>query len=70
MYQEQYTIKNIVKQPVFATNAVKSFVYTRFDEHITINENGMPVSDCICSFFNPKHISILLCNYSALKQES
>ena len=70
MYQEQYTIKNIVKQPVFATNAVKSFVYTRFDEHITINESGMPVSDCICSFFNPKHISILLCNYSALKQES
>ena len=33
MYQEQYTIKNMVKQPIFATNIAKSFVHTRFDEH-------------------------------------
>ena len=70
MYQEQYTIKNSVKQPVFTTNAVKSFAHSRFEENITIDENGMPQSDCICSFFNPKHLSALLCNYSALKQES
>ena len=69
MYQEQYTIKNMVKQPIFATNIAKSFVHTRFDEHITIGEDGLPKSDCICSFFNPKHISVLLCNYSTLKQE-
>ena len=70
MYQEQYTIKNTAKQPMFSTNAVKSFARTSFDEHITIDENGMPISDCACSFFNPKHISALLCNYSALKGES
>lgn len=70
MYQEQYTIKNTVKQPMFSTNAVKSFARSTFDENITIDENGMPQSDCSCSFFNPKHISALLCNYSALKGES
>lgn len=70
MYQEQYTLKNTVKQPMFISNTVKSFARAKFDEHITIDENGMPVSDCLCSFFNPKHLSALLCNYSALKQES
>ena len=70
MYQEQYTIKNTIKQPMFAANAIKSFARADFDEKITIDENGMPQSDCICSFFNPKHISALLCNYSTLKGES
>jgi len=70
MCQEQYTIKNAVKQPMFSTNIIKSFAHSDFGENITFDENGMPVSDGICSFFNPKHISALLCNYSALKEES
>lgn len=70
MCQEQYTIKNTVKQTIFTSNAVKSFAHSDFGEHITLDENDMPVSDGICSFFNPKHISALLCNYSALKEES
>ena len=70
MCQEQYTIKNNVRQPIFNTNIVKSFAHSDFSENITLDENGMPVSDGICSFFNPKHISALLCNYSALKEES
>jgi hypothetical protein len=70
MYQEQYTIKNTVKQPMFTANTVKSFAHSTFEENITIDENGIPQSDCLCSFFNPKHISALLCNYSALKAES
>ena len=70
MCQEQYAIKNNVKQPMFSTNAVKSFARADFGETITIDENGMPQSSGICSFFNPKHISALLCNYSALKEES
>ena len=70
MYQEQYTIKNTIKQPMYASNAVKSFARADFSETITFDENGMPVSNGICSFFNPKHLSALLCNYSLLKQES
>lgn len=70
MCQEQYTIKNTAKPPMLSTNAVKSFARSDFSENITFDDNNMPVSDGICSFFNPKHISALLCNYSALKQES
>ena len=70
MYQEQYTIKNTVKQPMFSPNVVKSMAKADFSENITIDENGMPQSDCLCSLFNPKHVSALLCNYSALKAES
>ena len=70
MYQEQYTIKNTVKPPSYTANAVKSFAHSDFDEIITFNENGIPESNGLCSFFNPKHISALLCNYSALKAES
>ena len=70
MYQEQYTIKNTVKQPVFTTNtAAKTFARSVFNDDIYIDENGMPQNRGICSFFNPKHLSALLCNYSALKQE-
>ena len=70
MYQEQYTIKGEAKPTAFSANAVRSFARADFNEHITFDENGLPISDGLCSFFNPKHISALLCNYSALKQES
>ena len=70
MYQEQYTIKNTVKQPIYTTNtAAKTFVKSTFNDDIYIDENGMPQNRGMCSFFNPKHLSALLCNYSALKQE-
>jgi hypothetical protein len=39
-------------------------------EHIEIDENGEPVSDGIISFFNWTHISALLRNYSALKEDT
>ena len=71
MCQEQYTIKNDMKQPIYITNAVKTFARADFAETITIDEETqLPKSNGICSFFNPKHLSSLLCNYSALKQES
>ena len=70
MYQEQYSIKNNIKQPIFSSNIAKSFAKVSFNEEITLDENDMPVSNSFCSFFNPKHISALLCNYSALKAEA
>ena len=41
-----------------------------FDETITMDENNMPVSDGLISFFNPTHISALLCHYSKLKEDA
>ena len=71
MYQEQYTIKNTVRQPIYSTNTIaKSFAKAKFTDDIWLDENKMPHNNGLCSFFDPKHLSALLCNYSALKQES
>lgn len=70
MYQEQYTIKNDVKQITYTTAAARGFARSTFDDIIYENENGMPVNDGLVSFFDPKHLSALLCNYSALKEEA
>ena len=71
MCQQQYAIKNDYKQPIYATNnAAKSFIKADLSDKIIINANGEPQNNGLVSFFNPKHISALLCNYSALKEES
>jgi hypothetical protein len=70
MRQDQYVIKNAYRQPMYANNLIKSFIKLNLDEHITVTENGDVVSDGIISIFNPKHITALLCNYSALKLET
>ena len=48
----------------------QNLAYADLSEHIHIDEQGLPHSDGIISFFNPSHISALLCNYSALKEET
>ena len=70
MYQEQYTIKNDVKQTIYTSGAARSFAHSEFPDDIYIDESGMPVNRGLVSFFDPKHISALLCTYSALKEES
>lgn len=70
MCQQQYTIKNEYKTPIYGSNTIKSFTKANLSEHITINDAGEPVSDGLISFFEPKHISALLCNYSALKEDA
>ena len=69
MCQDQYVIKDAYRQPMQSSNIIKSFAHGIFTEHITINEKGEPESDGMISFFDPKHLSALLCNYSALKEE-
>ncbi len=70
MRRDQYTIKTAYKKPIYSTTTIKSNLKTDFNEHITIDENGAVSSDGMPSFFNPKHISILLQNYSLLKENS
>lgn len=70
MRQNQYIIKTEYKSPICKSNAIKAFCRTELQEEISFDENGEPVSSGLISFFNPKHISVLLCNYSALKEES
>ena len=70
LYQEQYTIKNSIKQPIFSSNIIKSFARSEFLDEYDFLDSGMPHNHGLCSFFNPTHLSALLCNYSLLKEES
>lgn len=70
MCQNQYTIKGEYKQPIYGSNIVRSFVKADMADHITIDENGEPHNSGLVSFFNPKHLSALLCNYAALKEDA
>lgn len=69
MRQDQYVLKSIYKPPIAMAKVTKSVNQINLDEHITIDENGDPVSDCLISLFNPHHICCLLCNYSKLKED-
>lgn len=70
MCQNQYTIKGDFKQPMYSSNTIKSFTKADLHDDIVINAAGEPHNRGFISFFNPKHISALLCNYSALKEDS
>ena len=69
MRQDQYVLKSSYKPPVAMMKVTKSVNQIDLDEHITIDENGDPVSDCLISLFNPHHVCCLLCNYSKLKED-
>ena len=69
MRQDQYVLKSIYKPPIAMAKVTKSVNQINLNEHITIDENGDPVSDCLISLFNPHHVCCLLCNYSKLKED-
>ena len=69
MRQDQYVFKSIYKPPIAMAKVTKSVNQIDLDEHITIDENGDPVSDCLVSLFDPHHVCCLLCNYSKLKED-
>lgn len=70
MRKDQYIIKNSFKPVTSISKMTKNFNTQRIDfsENITIDENGQPVSDGLISFFNPSHISCLLCNYADIRK--
>ena len=70
MRQEQYIIKDAYKPTLNGLqNSVKSLTAVALSEKIEMDDNGEPVSNCLISLFKPEHVSALLCNYSALKQD-
>ena len=75
MRQEQYIIKNLYRNTTVTPTTnnggfARGFSQIDLAENITIDEDMEPVSDCIVNFFNHEHISALLCNYSALKEDA
>ena len=69
MRQDQYVLKSSYKPPVAMMKVTKSVNQIDLDEHLIVDENGDPVSNCLVSLFDPHHVCCLLCNYSKLKED-
>ena len=82
MRQDQYVLKLAYKPVVNCVNGLKSSFSLNLEDKITVIDdqvtrlgtkntvvdNGQIIDDSLISFFNPNHLSILLCNYSRLKE--
>lgn len=82
-YKLQKTLKELRKLQYYLKSEYQNLIYLQpnaktirniitfiFDENITITPDGDVESDARINFFDPKHISALLCNYSQLKQDN
>ncbi len=71
MRKEQYIIKNAYRKPIQLSNRMLySKYYTPFlDTTHEFDENGYPIPEGV-SLLNPKICSLILCNYSKLKENS
>ena len=70
MRQDQYIIKSSHRPVIYSLNLIKSFPTLDLSDKIQIDEKGNVINNGLISLFNPTHISILLCNYSKIKQQA
>lgn len=70
MRKDQYILKSSFKQPVYSKNIIRSLAKLNLNEDITVAEDGEPISTGAINLFEPAHITALLSNYSALKEET
>ena len=68
MRQDQYVIKSAYRPVTYSLNLIRSISNLDLTDHIEINEKGDIVNKGIISLFNPTHVSVLLCNYSKIKE--
>lgn len=68
--KQRYTLRSAYKPVIFASKIVRNTNRIDFSQNITIDKNGEPISDGLISFFNPQHVSHLLCHYSNMKQDA
>lgn len=69
MRQDQYVLKAAYRKPIRFTNAKKSFTFLDLSEKINLDAEGGIQSTGIINLYTPAHISLLLCNYSRIKEE-
>ena len=67
MRRDQYVLKNAYRAPMAPVASPRGSNKITLDERKWVDENGEPQSDGLITFFDPKHISAILCNYNALK---
>ena len=69
MHKDKYELGKSYKQPIRSMNLIKSMPKLDLVEKIYVTPEGNVQSTGIINLFNPKHISILLCNYSKIKED-
>lgn len=69
MRKDQYIIKNFYRNPVQTLSFFSAKFPIPLEEKITVSLEDQRATAEGISLLNPKIISIILCNYSALKQE-
>ena len=70
MRYDQYIYKNVYNSPVCSKNLIKTLNKYDLHEEISIDAEGRPHSRGFLSLFNPFHVTLLLCNYATLKEET
>ena len=70
MRKDQYVLKSIFKPTLNISSSSRGINKIDLSERRWVDENGEPQSSGLISFFDPKHISAILCNYNALKIET
>lgn len=68
--KDQYTIKNAYRKPIFCLKTVKSMPKLDLSEKVYIDDSGDVKSTGFINLYNPAHISLLLCNYSKIKEDT
>lgn len=70
MRKDQYVLKSMFKPTLNIAGSARGANKISLDGRRWLDANGEPQSSELVSFFNPKHISAILCNYPALKIET
>ncbi len=68
MRQDQYVIKSAYRPVTYSLNLIRSIPSLDLTDYIEINQKGDIVNKGLISLFNPTHVSVLLCNYSKIKE--
>lgn len=69
MRKDQYILKNSYYQPIHVTNLTRTFSYIPLIEEINVEPNGSLDINGF-SLLVPEHVSIVLCNYCKIKQDT
>jgi len=70
LYKDAYVLRTSFRGSINCINTVKAASKLDIYENVTINKDGDLEIDCNLSLLLPKHVSLLLCNYSKLKEEA
>lgn len=70
MRKDQYILKSAFAPVMNITVSARGINKIDLSERRWVDEQGEPQSSGLISFFNPLHISAILCNYNALKLET